>query len=418
MFKKSFAIVLIQIFSSLLGILSVYFIAGSMEPEVYSLTGIYAIIAGITLTFSDLGIETTMMREALYWKEIGDDEKVSEYATQALVSRVLAFTVLIPALAIYVFIINSTKYNGAYSGLLILFLFGGAINSLNNAMALIVRSQGGYVFAQAASTVNNYVLKFAGIGLYFVFGANAYLVFYGVSSIPLTFVYIIKERKIFKIKYIRIRPTIKKVWEARYLWLKTDLDYFKNNADSLLVSALFPAGIMGSYTIYKHLEQMSKSFIEGFFDVLSQHTVKYKGNAEQLKKQEKKIKIALNICIIMILALTGIYSIDTSFFIKIAHLTEYAHIDVMIYFIAALSIAHLIGKYEINAIAFFGSSKLNFGIGIAIFIASLLSYLIVIISPTVVGVLSQRVFIYFITSIISIIIFRHKKTELYTKILK
>ena len=86
MFKKSIYVVLIQIFGSLLGLLSIYLIAGDMDPEVYSLVGVYTVISGVTLTFSDLGLETTMMREALYWKSKNNDDKVSEYATQALVS--------------------------------------------------------------------------------------------------------------------------------------------------------------------------------------------------------------------------------------------------------------------------------------------------------------------------------------------
>ena len=76
MFKKSFQVLLIQIVGILLGLFSIYFIAGDMNPEVYSLVGIYTIIASILLTFSDLGLETTMMREALFWKEHADHEKI------------------------------------------------------------------------------------------------------------------------------------------------------------------------------------------------------------------------------------------------------------------------------------------------------------------------------------------------------
>lgn len=74
MFKKSFIIVLIQILGAAAGFLSLYFVAGDMEPEVYSLVGVYGVLSGITLTFTDLGIETTMMREALYWIQKGEKE--------------------------------------------------------------------------------------------------------------------------------------------------------------------------------------------------------------------------------------------------------------------------------------------------------------------------------------------------------
>ena len=196
---------------------------------------------------------------------------------------------------------------------------------------------------------------------------------------------------------------------GRYLWLKTDLDYFKNNADGMLVSALFPAGVMGSYSIYKQLEQLSKNVVEGFFDVLSQHTVKYKGQKDELVKQEKRIKKARNVIIAMIIATICVFSIHPRLFVELIHLGKYQSIDLMLYCILLVTIAHVIGKFEINAIAFFGTSKMNFNIGVAIFGISCLSYVIVMIMPSIYGVLSQRIIIYVITSILSIVLFEKKQ---------
>ena len=137
MFKKSVIIVIIQLFGSVLGLLSIYFIAGDMEPSVYSLIGIYAVISGIMLTFSQLGIETTMTREALYWVEHGNIEKVKEYASQAFVSRFVALLILCPFILAYVIVINETKYEGDYTVLLIAFIVGASINSINNAMICV-----------------------------------------------------------------------------------------------------------------------------------------------------------------------------------------------------------------------------------------------------------------------------------------
>ena len=84
MFKNSFLIILIQITGIVLGFISIYFVAGDMAPEVYSLVGVFTIVSGVVLVFSNFGVETTMLREALYWKGIGDNEKVIEYTTQAI----------------------------------------------------------------------------------------------------------------------------------------------------------------------------------------------------------------------------------------------------------------------------------------------------------------------------------------------
>lgn len=418
MFKKSFSVVLIQLFGILLSLASMYLIAGDMEPEVYSLIGIYAIVSGITLTFSDLGLETTMMREALYWQEQGDKERISEYATQAVVSRVIALLVLLPFLTTYLLIMSYTKYDGQHIGLLFLFLIGASVSSMNNAMSLMIRAQGGYVFSQLVNTINNYALKFAGIALYYIWGANAYLIFYGLSSIPLLFVYLWKQRNVLALEKINIKATLKKVYLARYLWLKTDLDYIKGNADSILVSAIFPASIMGSYTIYKQLEQMAKSVIEGFFDVLSQNSVKFKGNTQKLTEWEKKCKMARNVVIAIIVCGLGLFSVNPPWFVDLVNLSRYQSMVPMVYCVGLVSIAYLLGKYEINALAFFAAAKLNFNLGMVSFTLSVASFLIVALMPDIHGVLAQRVFIYVLTSLIAILVFKKHRKSLYTEVLQ
>ena len=418
MYKKSIIIVIVQLFGAILGLLTIYLVAGDMEPEVYSLTGIYTIMSTVVITFSDLGIETTMAREALYWKEKKDESSIIEYASQALFSRLIAFLILIPAMTAYALIINITKYDGKHLVLLLVFVVAALLNALINSMALIVRSLGGYVFSQIASTANSYLIKFLGIGIYLWKGAYAYLFFYGMASVPLAIIYLIKLRGLLDFRKMKFKGTFKKIVSGRYLWLKTDLDYFKNNADSMLVSAFFPAGILGSYSIYKQLEQLAKTVIEGFFDVLSQHTVKYKGNEQELLNQEHKIKKARNIIMSLVLVAGVIFIFIRENAIRLIHLNNYQYIDWMICCVVLVSIFHLIGKYEINALAFFGTSKMNFNIGVTIFVVSCLSYFIVLFIPTIAGVLIQRIIIYAVTSFLSIYLFRKNKTELYTKILK
>ena len=418
MLKKSFIIVFIQISGSLLGLITIYFVAGSMEPEVYSLIGVFSVMSNILVTFLDLGIETTMMREALYWIEQGKEENIKEYSTQAILSRLFAFILILPFLLAYILFINYTKYEGVRFLLLCVALLGIMISSLNNAMSLMVRSQGDYVFAQASSTINNYILKFAGLGLYFKFGADTYLYFYALSSIPLFIVYLIKIRKSLDFSFIRIKPMLRKVWVARYLWLKTDLDYVKNNADGLLVSTLFPPSVMGSYTIFKNLEQLSKNIIEGFFDVLSQNTVRYKGNPDELSKQEKKIKIPRNGFIILLGLLLAVFMLNPDFWIRLVHLTKYSAMKEMIVCLGIISIIHLIGKYEINALAFFASSKLNFIMGLVVFAGSVLSFGVLLVLKNITGMLVQRIITYAIYTAIALLFFKKVRNDIYSNIKK
>lgn len=418
MFRKSILIVIIQAIGIVLGLFSVYFVAGDMPPEIYSLMGVSTIMTGVLTTFSHLGIETKMMREALYWEEKKEFEKVKEYATQAILSRFLGITILTPFILSYILYLSHHQYNGDYKILLILFFFGSCCNALNDSLSLIVRSKGEYVFAQMAKMLNSDLVKFVAILMFKVFGSMPYLYFICVAPLPLLIIFIVKTKKIFRFEYVNIRSTITKIKDTRFLWYKTDLEYFKNYADSLLVSVLFTPAILGSYTIYKTFENIAKSFVEGFFDVLSQSTVRYKCNYEVLVCKEKKIrKIAY-----LLSAIVGLFAIlffiYSSRIIQIINLSNYQDIDLMVLCVCIVTICYLIGKYESNAIAFFATSKLNFKISIATSIVALLSFVSVAFMPTIEIVLLQRIFIYLFTSIISIIYLNKYRNKLYNNNLK
>lgn len=418
MFKKSFYVVIIQLLGVLLGLVSIYFVVGDMAPEVYSLVGVNTIISGIVQTFSDLGIETVMIREALMWKREGNEAQLQQHATHALVSRMIGFGILLPFLAIYIVYLSCFQYNGKYLSLLILYLIGGGISSLNNSMSLIVRSTGGYVFSQIANIVNSYFAKFVGLTLFFLYGDNAYLYFVGIVPALMFFVLYFYTHRLYRRCYVNIIETLKKIWNYKLWWIKTDIDFFKNSADSFLVSILFPPSIMGSYTIFKTLESIAKTFIEGFFDVLSQESVKNKGNEEALERIERKIKRVRNVIIIVIVAGVSVFCMDRQFFVEIVNLKNYQYIDYLILCVAAVSIIYLIGKYEINAIAFFGTSQMNLNLSLFVGVISIAAFILVALSPNILGVIMLKIISYSVFSIAAIVLFQRNKRKMYTQILK
>ena len=414
--KSSFLIILIQVVGILLSLLSVYFVAGDMGPEIYSLKGIHGVIGGVIVAFSHLGVETTMMREALYWKEKGDVEKVKEYATQSIVSRFIGFVVLSPFVIAYLTFICFSKYNGDYSLLLFLFFIGSCIGALNDSMSLIIRSEGGYVFSQFVRTLNTEVIGAIGIILYLKAGAQAYLYFLAFAPIPVLLIFFFKINNLFSLKYAKIKPTLRKIKESKYLWLRSYLDYFKGNADTLLVSILFPPAIIGAYTIYKTLENMVKSFIEGFFDVISQRTVKFKGQLDKLLKEERKFNFIRWAAIAIIVVAGIVFSLDADFFINVVNLSKYGSMELIVYTVLAVAIIYLIGKYEINAVSLFATSKATFNIGIVVFGITIASYLSLVLLSSIEGALLQRIIAWSGTSLISILYFRANRTKLYTQI--
>lgn len=414
--KSSFAIVIIQAVGLIVSFLSIYLVAGDMGPAIYSLIGVKSVIVGIINTFSHLGVETAMGREALYWIYHGDNDKVQEYATQAIISRFVGFVILVPFVLAYLAFLNISKYNGQYTILFILFFIGSCVGALNQSMSIIIRSRGGYVFSQLVNTLNGDVIGVIGIFVYIYAGATPYLIFVALGTIPVMFVYISYLRKVFKLRFFLFKSTFTKIKQTRYLWLKSYMDYFRNEADSLLVSLLFPPVIMGSYTIYKRFEGIFKQFIEGFFDVLCQRQVQNKGEVLVLKAQERKINIVRWAAIGFILVVAAIFSVSPDFFICLVNLGKYDNMFLIIYTVLLVSILYLIGKYEINAISFFAPSKTLFKMGVAVFCNTIFSYLVLLVLPSIEGALLQRVISWGAASVIAIVIFRSRREKYYKNI--
>lgn len=418
MLKNSFLIILIQSAGLIVSLLSIYLVAGDMGPAIYSLMGVRAVIGGLLSNFSHLGVETAMSREALYWMHHGQDDKVQEYATQSILSRVIGFIVLAPIVLAYLAFLNFAKYDGQYTLLFVLFYIGSCVGALNQAMSIIIRSRGGYVFSQIVSTLNGDIIGVIGIVVYIYAGATPYLIFVALGSIPVMFVYVSYLRKIFKLRYLQIKPTLKKIKDTRFLWLKSYLDYFRNEADSLLVSLLFPPVIMGSYTIYKRFENIFKQFIEGFFDVLCQRQVQNKGEVEVLKTQEKKINIVRWGAIVLIFIGALVFSTKPDFWINLVNLGKYDSMELIVYAVLLVSVLYLLGKYEINAISYFAPSKTIFKMGVAVFVVTIVSYLSLLILPSIEGALLQRVIAWGFASLMAIILFRPRRDSYYRNIYK
>ena len=81
-----------------------------------------------------------------------------------------------------------------------------------------------------------------------------------------------------------------------------------------------------------------------------------------------------------------------------------------------VAIIYLIGKYEINAVSLFATSKATFNIGIIVFGITLASYLSIVLLSSIEGALLQRIIAWSGTSLISILYFRANRTKLYTQI--
>lgn len=409
---------IIQILGVMLSLVNIYIVAGDMEPEVYSVVGVYQVVCAASLCFSGWGLESILCRETLYWNKIGEKKKVIEYTTQALFSRAVSCVIIVPVISIYLCYLNSLKYNDEYTLLFVCLVIGAVSNLFIDSLRNIVRSDGGYIFVQAMGTMNTTVIKMLGLFVYMWWGAMPYLYYYVLSSMPILIFFVLRCRKYIGYEHIKFRQMIKKVWEARYLWLKSDFEYVRSNIDSLLVSMLFPTSVMGGYTIYKSLEQIMRNFVEGFFDVLSQHTVQYKGNINTLSIQERKIKLTRNVSVIAIIIALAIYVPKMEWWVGLIHLNKYDGITWFILCVAIEGILYLMGKYEINAISFLATTRMNFIMSVINSVIAVMAYIMIIISPNVTGVILQQLVGYLVASILAIVAFNKYKDDIYGKLNK
>ena len=161
---------------------------------------------------------------------------------------------------------------------------------------------------------------------------------------------------------------------------------------------------------------MMKNFVDGFFDVLSQRTVRYKGNERALKNQEKIIKCARNIGMAVIIAGIIVYGANMSWWIKVLNLSNYTGIKWFVLGVAISGVFYLWGKYEMNAILFLAETKTILLVTVINVIITLASYIIIVISPTIKWIVFQRIFNYWISSLIAIVVVCKKKKTIYSSI--
>lgn len=415
MLRKSFYVIALQFIGILLSAFSLYVIAGNMTPETYSLVGVYNIVTNFCVTFSQFGLETVMMRNALYWREHNQENKIKEFFTQAIFIRCITMALFSPFIYLYLTHLNETRYENQYKTLFLLFCFSGFAKAMIDTLKSIIKSLGGYVYSQFIDVVNNTVLKIIAMYSYIKYGAVVYLVTLCLMPIIMMIIIMFHQKDNFQLKLCSLKSTFNKIREVKYLWLRSYLDYIRNYADSFLVSVFFSSSILGSYSIFKTLEQMARNVIEGFFDVLTQNMVRYKNMYSQLVSYEKKIRLVKNYALLFVCIMTVIYWLLRDSIIQLMNLQKYAYIEYLILCVAFISVLYLVGKIQINIISLFDTMKVNCIVGIIVLVITVASYLILIISDSIAVLLLQRCIIYFAFSITAIVFMKKRRKKIYGK---
>ena len=376
--KQSIGLVLLQIFGILLGLISVFWVAGSLPAEEYAIVGIYNIISALIVVFSNTGFETYAIRNVLAWREAGENDKIKLIVSQAIIYRmILAILVFIPLIG-YIVYISLNKFEGQYFSLFFTMGLLSVSNAFNDSTILILKAFNKYFVAALATYTINVFGKLAALLLFIKFGFGTYIwtiillpVF---VSIPL--IYMLKDwfsfKNVFKKEYV-----IDSLKKSKFFALSAYLSYASSYLDQLIVSIFMSPEVIGAFTLSKSILQIVISFIENIFDPLIQNLVRFKNDIFEFRNKMKFIFKIRNI--VLILSILGLpilvaYINDILALLKIDH---YPYLNYFIIFIYLSQIGHIAMKVKYSYISLFHHPK--FYLNLMVFRTSLSIFLLAII---------------------------------------
>jgi O-antigen/teichoic acid export membrane protein len=381
--KQSIGLVILQVIGIVLGLVSVFWVAGSLPPEEYAVVGIYNIISTLILVFSNTGFETYAIRNILSWKEEGKTDSIKLIVTQAITFLTLVASFIFLPVIGYAIYISSYKFEGQYLGLFVLMGFLSISNATNNATVLLLKAFNKYLAAALVTYSVNVFGKLFALLLFIKYGFDAYIntIMWLPLIITLPVIYMLRKNICFKGVFSKIN--IKKgVSESKFFAVSSYLSYVFNFMDQLLVSIFLSAEILGSFTVAKSILAMSKTFLENIFDPLIQNLVRFKQNIDEMKSKLSGIFKIKNILLIVSIIFIPIVFFFTDEILFLLHLDHYIDLNYYIFFIYIAQVFLIAAKVKYNFICLFFSQRNYLVITAVNSISALIFFFItIIISP-------------------------------------
>ncbi len=347
--KTTFLLLLIQLANIITGFFSIYFIASSVSPDIYSIIGVHTIVCAFVIAFSFVGQESVLSRNLLYWQRIKCNNKIDYIISNTLYSRVFLSIIIIILMIIYVSLYSHYKLKSRYLIELILLTFSSIFYSLNTSFTLIQRGFNRFISAAICSLITGTFIKILALVALSHYGFNYFIYITALSPVIVTVYFFISIKKHLSIKYLRlnIRNEIKK---NKNFILSNYLNFSKNFLDQILCSIFLSAEYFATYNIMKKIEDTLRLVIENIFDPLSQKLIKFK-NTSSLGIEAYKIKKIRNI--LTIIALISIISIIPYIedLILLVNLNNYPYLYFSIVIVLISQLIYLISKPDINIIS-------------------------------------------------------------------
>jgi len=357
--KQSVGLIILQFFGIALGLISTFWVAGSISSDLYAVVGIQTVISSITTVFSNTGIETYAIRNVLAWREANKDDIIKITVSRAILIRTFIALVLTLPLYIYIKWLSIHKFNGQHYKIFILMVIFSVFSALNDSFILILKAFNRYLVAAFISYFTNVFGRIIALIIFLKYGFFVYI--YLIISLPIIttipVIFMLKEWLKFK-GILDIKQIIKDLKLAREFGLSAYINYLFNYFDQLAVSILLTPEILGSYTIGKRFWSITKQFIENIFDPLTQNLIKYKNTPQKINVRLIKIYKLKNIFFSFSLLIFPIIFCFLDEFLKLLNIYHYPYLLNYILFIYISNIIFIQFKIKYDLIALFYKAKI------------------------------------------------------------
>jgi hypothetical protein len=355
--SQELKLVSLQIISTLVSFYVTIHIASSIDPSVYALLGINAIILNSVLIFSTTGIETHAIRSLLGILRKNELESAQTLVTNSIIYRFIAsFLTLIP-ISVFIYFISVSKYNGGYFFQFFIMGVGSIIFAVNDTISLLLKSLNNYVAASMNSAILTVFGKISGLWVFNNYGFNTFLIFNIIfpSIMILPFIKPLLPYLNFR-KSIEFKGFVNNYRENSHYTLSSFVTFFSAIFDQIVVSIIFIPEILGVFTLCKNIIQMINTFFGNLFDPIIQKMVANSENNVLFQSELSRVWIRKkNMICLYLFGSPLLFLVDDS--LKVLGIEKYPNLDIYIYVIYFSFLLDLIYRAERGMILMFFKSK-------------------------------------------------------------
>lgn len=365
-------------FNLAVGLFVTLYVAISVEPEIFAMLTLFLIVTSVMSAFTFLGYETVLIRNALYWESIGSKKKIINIATYAIVSRIIISFILFIPLAGYLYYISEENYSGDHYMTFLSFIVVGIFTSVSNSNGLILRAYNRYALSFSITVIGNLLGKMVSIVTFIHFGFMPFIFVLIAVPILICFVSCFFVRDLVDLKMFRFKYFFK-FRQHKFFAITGYLKYISGYFDRIIVSILLPIELLASYALAKQVQEIGKSFIEGFFDPIIQKIVSLKNKSSELKSFVNRLHLIRRACFLIALLISIPIFTYMPDIVSLGGVGKYQYLADFIRIAIASSLVYLGYKVEGNIISLFMDQVSLFKIDLLIAFISIMSILVVLL---------------------------------------